>query len=460
MEDDELPPEPRSEGDEAAPDSGGRAGVAVDGAGPDVDRPARPPAAREPRAEGLVEAEAVHAAGIGAEAVDVGPGDPGPVEAGSVEAGSVEAGSVEAGSVEAGSVEAASVEPESIDAGPVESVIAGVEPKRAERKPLAAEPDETESAEAEPDETESAEAESVQAEPAEAESVQAEPAQAESPERLDERGRDEGAGPKHGPGLAPALQRQLLPGDPEPLPERTVARGRLGHAMRPRATRAQLLAGALCALLGFALVVQARQTQTQGLDSLRQADLVRLLDNVTNAEARAEQDVRDEQAIRDRLVSGTDSSAAAQEAAQKRLDTLGLLAGTVPASGPGIELEITDPRRQVDAPTLLDTLEELRDGGAEVIQIGPVRVVASTAFTDQADGIQVDEQLLTPPYTFKVIGEPQTLARLLQIPGGVLDVLHSKGADGKVTQPPTVTVDALRAPTRPQYARPAPGATP
>jgi uncharacterized protein YlxW (UPF0749 family) len=255
---------------------------------------------------------------------------------------------------------------------------------------------------------------------------------------------------------------QRLPGDPdpEPLPARTVARGRLGHAMRPRATRGQLLAALLCALLGFALVVQARQTQTQGLDSLRQADLVRLLDNVTNAEARAEQDVRDEQAIRDRLLSGSGSSAAAQEAAQRRLDTLGILAGTVPAAGPGIELEITDPRRQVDAAVLLDTLEELRDGGAEVIQIGSVRVVAATAFTDEADGVRVDGRVLTPPYTYKVIGDPQTLSRLLQIPGGVLDVLHGKGAQGKVSQPSTVTVDALRSPTPPQYARPAPGPTP
>ena len=255
----------------------------------------------------------------------------------------------------------------------------------------------------------------------------------------------------------------LLPRDAQAVPPpapRSAARGRLSHAMRPRATRAQVLAALLCALLGFALVVQARQTQTQGLDQLRQADLVRLLDDVTNSEARAEQEIRTQQATRDRLLSGSDSSEAARQAAQKRLDTLGLLAGTVPASGPGIELEITDPRRQVDASVLLDTLEELRDGGAEVIQIGDARVVAATAFTDEADGVRVDTRLLTPPYRYKVIGDPQTLAKVLQIPGGVLDVLRSKGAEGRVTQPPTVRVDALRAATTPQYARPAPGGTP
>jgi uncharacterized protein YlxW (UPF0749 family) len=225
-------------------------------------------------------------------------------------------------------------------------------------------------------------------------------------------------------------------------------------------SRAQLLAGLLCGLLGFALVVQARQTQIQGLDQLRQADLVRLLDNVTNAEARAEQDVRDEQAVRDRLLSGNDSSAAAQQAAQERLDTLALLAGTVPARGPGIELEIGDPRRKVEAVTLLDTLEELRDGGAEVVQIGSVRVVAATSFTDDADGVRVDGKLLTPPYRFVVLGDPQTLAKALQIPGGVLDVLRGLGAQGRVTQSQTLRVDALRPPTTPQYARPAPAATP
>jgi len=51
--------------------------------------------------------------------------------------------------------------------------------------------------------------------------------------------------------------------------------------MKPRATRGQLLGGLLCMVLGFALVVQARSTQEQGLSSLRQADLVRILAGLT-----------------------------------------------------------------------------------------------------------------------------------------------------------------------------------
>ena len=54
---------------------------------------------------------------------------------------------------------------------------------------------------------------------------------------------------------------------------------------------------------------------------------------------------------------------------------LGILAGTKPAEGPGISLRIDDPRSQVDAAQVLDTIEELRDAGAEAIQLGNVRVM-------------------------------------------------------------------------------------
>ena len=61
-----------------------------------------------------------------------------------------------------------------------------------------------------------------------------------------------------------------------------------------------------------------------------------------------------------------------------------------PATGPGIELTISDPNGKVGPDVLLDALQELRDAGAEAVEIssldGPaVRVVASTSFVDPAD---------------------------------------------------------------------------
>jgi uncharacterized protein YlxW (UPF0749 family) len=224
--------------------------------------------------------------------------------------------------------------------------------------------------------------------------------------------------------------------------------------MRPRLSRGQLLAGLLCALLGFALVVQVQQNRSEGLSSLRQSELVSILDNVSDEAEQLDRDARDLQATRDKLRSGSAAGLAAQEAAKSRLDVLGVLAGTVPASGPGIILEVSDPDQLVEAADLLDALQELRDAGAEAVQIGSVRVVAGTYFTDTADGVQVDQTPLKPPYRFTVIGDPPTLAAALDIPGGVLESLHSRNASGTVTQSKSLTISALHTLPAPRYARP------
>jgi len=236
------------------------------------------------------------------------------------------------------------------------------------------------------------------------------------------------------------------------------ARRRLLSALVPRFSRAQLLAGGVCALLGFAVVVQARQAEVASLSSLRQSDLITVLDNATQETARLDAQAADLQRTLARLQSSTDGAPAARQAAQSRLDTLGVLAGTLPATGPGIELEISDPKAAVNATDLLETIQELRDAGAEAMQLGPVRVVARTALLDDSatSGLLVDRTVLSPPYRLLAIGDPQTLAAALQIPGGVLEALRNKGGQGTVRTLQAVSVTAVVTQRPPQYARPAP----
>lgn len=237
-------------------------------------------------------------------------------------------------------------------------------------------------------------------------------------------------------------------------------RARLRSAMTPRATRAQLVAALLLGVLGFAAAVQVRANQDAGLSGLRQTDLVRILDDVSERAARLQAEARELQATRDRVSGGSEGTAAALEEARNRARVLGILAGTLPATGPGIELTISDPEGKVGSDVLIDALQELRDAGAEAIEIstvgGPaVRVVASTALVDVDGGVAVDGTALASPYRFLVIGESRTLASALDIPGGVLDVLAQRGAQGVVSQRDTVAITSLRATPSPRYARPA-----
>ncbi len=255
--------------------------------------------------------------------------------------------------------------------------------------------------------------------------------------------------------------------DPVPSSQRN-AWTRLASALRPRIKRGHLLPALLCAVLGFAVVVQVRSTQDTGLDGLRQTDLVRILDDVSERASRLRQEARDLEDTRARVTAGSGGSRAALQEAQERARVLGVLAGTLPATGTGVEITISDPQDKVGAEVLLDTLQELRDAGAEAVEVstldGPaVRVVAGTSFVDPADqgsdegGVLVDGTLLTSPYRFLVIGDPRTLAAAMNIPGGVLDVLRQKDAQGVVTPQDVVDITALRAAPSPRYARPAGG---
>jgi uncharacterized protein YlxW (UPF0749 family) len=236
----------------------------------------------------------------------------------------------------------------------------------------------------------------------------------------------------------------------------TVAR-RPAFLRGSRITRAHVLAAVLLGLLGFSLVVQARQTQSNALETLDQSQLVQILDNVNSQSDRLDIEARELQQTQAELRTGSDRAAAAERAARSRLQVLGVLAGTIPASGPGIRLTITDFGQQVSAAMLLDTVQELRDAGAEAIQLGQVRVVASTALVDAGAGrVRVDGVVLTPPYTFLAIGDPQTMSAALDIPGGVLETLHQSGAAGTVRTIDRLTISATRQVTVPRHAVPDP----
>lgn len=233
----------------------------------------------------------------------------------------------------------------------------------------------------------------------------------------------------------------------------TPAWRRMARVGSPRATRGKVVAALLALLLGFAMVTQVRQTRTSGLENLRQSDLVAVLGNVNNQSTRLQREANDLTRTRDGLRSG--SGGAAQKAAQERLTTLGILAGTVAATGPGVRIVINDPAAAVGAPNLLDAVQELRDAGAEAIQIGDVRVVASTWFgTDAQNNLVADGKVLRAPYTILAIGDPSTMATAMAIPGGVTETMQQLGAQPAVTQQKQITVSALRPLEAARYAQP------
>lgn len=249
----------------------------------------------------------------------------------------------------------------------------------------------------------------------------------------------------------------LLPVADEPEPTRPETDSRtpwqqmLGWSRSPAA----LLVGVLIGLLGFGLAVQVRSnTSTSGLPAARQEDLVRILDDLSSREDRLRRQIAELEAAQTRLSTTGDSSSTALEEARKRSDALGILAGTVPAQGPGVQLTLTDPEHRLAAEDLLDTVEELRAAGAEAIQVGGVRIGLDSSFTSTDRGLAVDGVAVSAPYQIVAIGDPSTLATAMEIPGGVADSTQRAGGAARTEQLERVVIRALRAVRTPRYSQP------
>lgn len=242
------------------------------------------------------------------------------------------------------------------------------------------------------------------------------------------------------------------------MKQTTPTRRRLRNALRPHLSRTQLLVGLLCLVLGFGLVAQMHTNREEAdFAAARQDELVGILDTLSQRSDRLRSEIRSLEQTRNELEEDTRGEAAVAEA-RERASAYAVLAGTVPVNGPGIELVINDPGDKVTASMLLDTLQELRDAGAEAVQISGVRAIASTYFRDaDGPGIVVDGRQLSPPYRLLVVGDPHTLSTALDIPGGIMESLRSAGAEGIVTQQDEIRITAVRTAPSPQYARAARG---
>jgi uncharacterized protein YlxW (UPF0749 family) len=209
------------------------------------------------------------------------------------------------------------------------------------------------------------------------------------------------------------------------------------------------------ALLGFLLAtqLQAGQGLARRLAGEREADLAQLLSDQQTRSDRLLAEIVD---LKVRLATAAGSQEQERillEAARNQLSTLRVLLGLVPVRGEGIRMTIKDPREVVGADLLVDTVQELRDAGAEAIDVNGVRIVASTAFTGRPGALSAGDVPVGAPYVVTAIGARQTLAEGVRIPGGLVDSVEAlEGASVVVETVLQARITSLRPPPRFAYA--------
>jgi uncharacterized protein YlxW (UPF0749 family) len=229
--------------------------------------------------------------------------------------------------------------------------------------------------------------------------------------------------------------------------------------------RGQIIAAVIMFVVGLGGVMQIRiNASDDTYTTARREDLIQLLDGLGAESRRLESEISELEQTRTSLRSGADTQRVAREEAQKRVEELSILAGTAPAVGPGIRMRIADPEGKVDAAVLLDAVEEMRDAGAEVIEVNDtIRIVGSSWFGADSHGLLIDGTPVSRPVTFEVIGDPHSLEEAARFRGGIVSEITGAKIGGQVQidQDTRIVVESLHPAAANQYAQPAsPAPTP
>ena len=242
----------------------------------------------------------------------------------------------------------------------------------------------------------------------------------------------------------------------EPKPE--TGASRLWRALA-HPGRGQVIAAVILFVVGVGGAMQIRlNAADDAYTNARREDLIQILDGLGAESRRLESEIGELQQTKTNLQSGADSRRVAQEESEQRLDELAILAGTVPARGPGIVMRISDPDRKVTASVLLDAVQEMRDAGAEVIEFNDqVRVVASTWFGADGTDLIVDGKRLQRPITMEAIGDSHSLEEAARFRGGLVSEITGPRVGGTVSieRLSDLEIASLHSVSENQYARPA-----
>jgi uncharacterized protein YlxW (UPF0749 family) len=228
---------------------------------------------------------------------------------------------------------------------------------------------------------------------------------------------------------------------------------RAGSALRD--PRSQLALAIVAAILGLLVVVQLRgQAGGSALQSKSAQDLTTLVANLNDQNDDLRAEVSGLQQQRDELRADRASGATSLSQIESDLARIRAWSGLDPVAGKGVMIRVSG---EVDADSVDDLINELRNAGAEAIAIEDIRVVASTTVSGVPGSLDADGFLLRDPFTIRAIGKPEVLVGSLTRVGGIIAQLGATNPAAVVDVEPSdklMTLPATRRDLVPAHGRP------
>lgn len=203
--------------------------------------------------------------------------------------------------------------------------------------------------------------------------------------------------------------------------------------------------GIMCVVLTSGIAIQIRTMNSAGSTASRTLVDNELRDNVLkwkekydNLSGELKKAEKELEEVRQIATQDDTTASAKEEELQKNNVLLGLT--NVVGSGIVIELEDGDnPILAVDNPSdllihnddLISLVNELKNAGAEAIEINEQRIVNTSSITCEGNIIKINGEKIGSPCTIKAIGAQAMLYGSITRTGSYLDVMKERGVNVK-----------------------------
>ncbi len=204
---------------------------------------------------------------------------------------------------------------------------------------------------------------------------------------------------------------------------------------------------ALTIILFFFGIISTTQYQSfvsssGDLSNHEQAELAAMTRELTTRKRVLDEEITNLERRLNQLEASGSGQAKARDDLLYEINKLKKLNGSSSLKGPGIIMTI-DGHAPVIYTDLVKVINELWNSGAEAININGNRITSRTYFYQSEETYQmtVNSTLLEAPYIIRALGNPQVLKNGIELPGGIIDLLHAYGIYPEIKTMPELVLE-------------------
>lgn len=229
--------------------------------------------------------------------------------------------------------------------------------------------------------------------------------------------------------------------------------------------------GIMCLILTCAIAIQIRtmnnasSTASRTLaDNILRDNVLKWKEKYDNLSGTLKKAEKELEKVRQEATQNDTAASAKEEELQKNNTLLGL----TKVKGSGIIIEFEDGKLEnsilsINNPSdllvhnddLMNLLNELKNAGAEAVEINGQRIIASSAITCEGNIIKINGEKIGSPFTIKAIGSQGLLYSSIIREGSYLELMEYRGVKVKnVQQKEEISIDKYNGTISYKYMKP------